>query len=432
MATSFSQNTHRVTTGHAGRAAAIAMALVAAASGGCTQHAGGWTQWGGPNRNFNVADKLPDTWPAAGPKQLWKRPLGDGYSTIVTDGPALYTMYRADKDHEAIVAIDAETGATRWEHRYAAPYLSKSEKEKQVLEFGTGPNSTPLLADGKLYAVGFTSILHCLDAATGRVIWKSDLYKDMGGSFMEFGYAASPLAYGRTIILPVGGKGQGVVALNRDDGRVVWKSTDFDASYPSPIVTTVGGRDHLVVFMAGEAAGLSPETGELHWTLPHANQWRTNICTPLVLPGERVYFGNGGDEVGGLLVKLSLRDGKVAAEQLWHNKKVKCGMSDAVLVGDRLYTALSSPENSLGAVKVADGSIAWQKRGYPRARLMVVGDRLLVLNDEGKLSLTIAEESGLKEIASAKLLEKDAWSQPTIVGKRMYLRDRKSILAVEL
>src|ERR1043166_7678543 len=148
----------------------------------------GWTQWGGPTRDFHSPEtELIFKWSDTGPKTLWKRDLGEGYSAILASGDTLYTMFRKGDD-ENVIALNAKDGKTRWTHTYAAPMPPKTEPQ-----FGRGPNATPLLVDGRLISVGFTGQLFCFDARTGKPIWSHDLYKDFHASFLEFGYSASPL-----------------------------------------------------------------------------------------------------------------------------------------------------------------------------------------------------------------------------------------------
>ena len=193
-----------------------------------------WAQWGGPTGDFKAETSgLADKWPEGGPKQLWSRDLGDGYSCIVHDGERLYTMYRPvdeekNKTDELIVALDPATGKTIWELEYDAPFVEGTDTS-----FGRGPHSTPLIVGDRLFAIGAMVKLHCLDKNTGKVIWERDLRKDFNASHMMYGYGASALAYKDTIILPIGGEGQGVVALKQSDGTVAWKNQDFGPTHAS-------------------------------------------------------------------------------------------------------------------------------------------------------------------------------------------------------
>src|SRR5580698_158313 len=166
-----------------------------------------WPQFGGPNRNFVVDSKgLAAQWPAEGPKKLWMRPLGEGYSEISVDQGTLYTMYRKG-EQEVAVAMDAATGKTRWEYAYNASFGS------MAMENGPGPHTTPLILGNRVYTVGILAVLNCFDKTTGKLVWSKDLYKDFpGSSRMDRGYSSSPMAYKNSIILTIGGAGHAVIA----------------------------------------------------------------------------------------------------------------------------------------------------------------------------------------------------------------------------
>lgn len=235
-----------------------------------------WPQWGGPHRNFKSEAKgLANSWPEKGPKQLWSRDLGEGYSAIVGDGERLYTMYRKS-DQEIVIALEAQTGKTVWEHSYAAPLLKDMN-----IDNGVGPHATPLLVGNYLYTAGVISKLHCFDKRTGKVVWSHELWKEFQGTFVDTGYSCSPIAYKNTIIVTVGGAGRALMAFNQADGTVAWKNQNFNNSPSSPTMINLGGQDQLVAFLAGEVVGVDPNNGELLWSHPHATKWDLNISTPV-------------------------------------------------------------------------------------------------------------------------------------------------------
>ena len=193
-----------------------------------------WPQFGGPNRDFtSPSTKLAIQWPKGGPKQVWSRDLGEAYSGIAVDDGTLYTMYRED-DHDVVVALDADTGKTQWEHRYKAPPFRGFNDD-----FGFGARSTPLVLSDRIITLGVNAQMHCLDKATGKVLWSHDLMKEYDATRPRWGYASSALAYKNSIIVPVGGKGHSVMAFDRETGAVVWSRHDFPNAYSSPILIDV-------------------------------------------------------------------------------------------------------------------------------------------------------------------------------------------------
>ncbi len=402
--------------------AALGVVLLATATAGAQ-----WPQWGGPNRDFKCATTgLTDTWPDQGPKRLWTRDLGEGYSGIVVDDGRLFTMYRAD-DKEIVVAMDAPTGRTVWEHAYDAPV-----PKKHVRQFGAGPRGAPLVVGKRVYTVGVSGILHCLSRKTGRVHWSHKLLEEFDGTFLMHGYASSPLVYKRLLIVPVGGKGHSFVALNRRTGRIVWKRHDFANSYSSPIIINVDGQDQLVCFMGSEVVGLDPLTGDLRWRFPHENRYHQNICMP-VWGDDHILFITSVEGGGSRGLRLTRVGDETRVEELWHNPKVKVHHTNAIRVGDYVYTSTGGRGPALiNAINVKTGELAWRERGFAKATLLYADGRFILLDEDGNLALARATPEHLTILSKVHLLDRPAWTVPTLVGHRLYLRDKKVIMALDL
>src|SRR5829696_864624 len=201
-----------------------------------------WTQWGGPHRNFQTeASGIKDTWPATGPRVVWKRTLGEGYSSPAVENGVLYTLYGKSRE-EIVVAANAETGQTLWER--ATPVTFQSDVAQNQ---GNGPYTTPLIVGDRLFTTGVGGRLQCLDKKTGKEIWTQQLWADHRGSQMMYGYAASPLAFRDTVIVPVGGSGKAVMAFSQADGKVAWGKNDLGNVYSSPILIDVSGFEQAAV-----------------------------------------------------------------------------------------------------------------------------------------------------------------------------------------
>ncbi|HMF62189.1 MAG TPA: PQQ-binding-like beta-propeller repeat protein, partial [Vicinamibacterales bacterium] len=200
-----------------------------------------WTQWGGPHRNFQTeASGLKDTWPASGPRVIWKRSLGEGYSSPAVENGVLYTMYGKPKV-EVVLATDAETGRTLWEQ--ATPAAFQSDAPEQ----GNGPYSTPLIAGERLFTTGVAGRLQCIDKKTGIARWTQQLWDSHQGTRLMYGYASSPIAYRNMVIVPVGGRGKAVMAFDQATGTVAWQKNDYANTYSSPILISVDGLEQLVL-----------------------------------------------------------------------------------------------------------------------------------------------------------------------------------------
>jgi outer membrane protein assembly factor BamB len=394
-----------------------------------------WPQWGGPNRNFTSgATGLASAWPSGGPRQAWSRSLGEGYSAIVVEGNRAYTMYRerpgllsfGKQDQEIVVALNTADGKTIWEHRYDAPELPRMN-----LEYGPGPHSTPLIVGNRIYTVGAMGHLLALDKNTGRPAWSHNLHQEFGVTWGR-GYSCSPIAYKDTIILVTGKKGHSVIAFKQSDGSVAWKKQDFDYGPSSPILINVDGQEQLVLFMADGPVALDPASGELLWTHPHKTDYGLNISTPVWGPGNLLFLSSaysGGSRV----LHLTQKAGKTSVKQLWFSSRMRIHFGSAVRIGDYVYGSSGDFGPAfLAGVDVKTGTVAWQDRSFSRASLVHADGKVIVLDEDGDLALLTVSPQGAKVLARASVLSKIAWTPPTLAGTRLYIRDRKTIRALDL
>lgn len=421
----------------------ILFAALIGLSGAASVQAGSpaWPQWGGPNRNFKCKAKgLAESWPEKGPKKLWSRELGDGYSAIVCDGDTLYTMYTirekleknkyALKGQEAVIALDARTGKTQWEYKYDAPW----EKDMEM-EYGPGPYSTPLVVGDRLITIGVTAKMFCFDKSSGKVLWKHDLREEykLPVEKGDRGFGSSPVAYKNTVLLPVGGKGKGIVAWDLESGSETWKGGNFKPTYASLFVIKLDDEDQIVVFGQKEVLGARPGTGEVLWKHAHPTQYGANISTPVWDAKNRRLFISSAYGMGSRGIQLEHQDGKTEAKELWYNKKMKIHFGNAVQVGGLV---LGSSGDFMGctlcAVDLATGEFAWQQRGIAKATVLYADKKLIVLDEDGNLIVGRVTRDGFDQLSAGQVCDKNAWTVPTLVGRTLYLRDRKSIMALDL
>jgi outer membrane protein assembly factor BamB len=393
-----------------------------------------WPQFGGPNRNFTVDSKLAASWPASGPKRLWDRPLGEGYSGIAVDNGVLYTMYRKG-DTEVAVALDAASGKTLWEYAYPAAMSG------MALENGPGPHSTPLILGDRVYTVGILSKLICFDKKTGKPLWSKDLYKDFPGStHMDRGYSCSPLAYKNTIILTVGGPGHAVIALNPADGALVWAKNDFGNSPSSPVLINVQGQDQLVAFLDdggsdrahGMVTGLDPNNGTLLWSHPHKTSWDLNIALP-VWGDDGILFISSAYGTGSRALRLTREGNQTRVQELWYNNRMRIHHGTIIRLGDYVYGSSGDfGPAPLTAVNVKTGEVKWQERAFPKAVFVYADGKLIVVDEDGGLSLATVSPEGVKVISKTSVLSHNSWTPPSLAGSKLYIRDRKSIMALDV
>jgi outer membrane protein assembly factor BamB len=400
----------------------------------------GWTQWGGPDRNFVVADAgLAESWPAAGPRLAWSRPLGTGHSAIAAAGGRLFTLYRAGDGRakqgpwdaeETVVALDAATGRTLWEHKYPS--------RRQDFSFGAGPHATPLVVGDRVFTIGTNQELFAFDAASGKVLWSHDFITDFKSPELllrpnvKTGYGCSPIAFDDTIICSVGGPGQSVMAFRQRDGAVVWKSGDFLTSAAAPILIEIGGRPQVVFLGGGSVTGLDPRTGAILWIHPHDPGNDLNCTTPLWGP-DNVLVLSSAYKAGSRALELRQDGGATRVAERWFTNRVRFMFLSAIRQGDFVYgTTGDFGPAFLTALDIRTGQAAWQHRGFSRASLLQAGEKTIILDEDGDLALAKLTPQGATILAQAKIFETVSWTVPTLVGTTLYARDREKIVALDL
>ena len=426
--------------GGAASALGALLAVTAFAALDAQQPSSGWMQWGGPNRNFmSDATGLADVWPASGPPVLWSRTLGLGHSAIVAAGDALYTLYRPGKQisrtgpwsgEEVVIALDAKTGKTIWEHRYPSEPFDFTQ--------GAGPHSTPLVVGDRLFATGTNKQVHALDTRTGKVIWARDLVKDLGAPprlirpAVKAGYAVSPLAWRDTIILQAGGPGQAVIALRQSDGSVAWKSGDFLVSEASPLLIDVSGQPQVVIFAAQAVYGVNPEDGRVLWSHPHDTSGDMNNSTPL-WGADNVLIVSSGYDQGTRALRLTRQGDTTRVEELWFTNRLKVMFANALRLGDHVYASHGDFGPAVTtALNVKTGEVAWQERGFGRSSFVYADGKAIVMDEDGDLALARLSPQGMTVLSQAHIFDTVSWTAPTLIGTTLYARDREKIVALNL
>lgn len=392
-----------------------ALGLIGAGSAG----AEGWGEWGGPGRDFGSSWKAPRhaqpvEWGELGPRILWWRDFGPGYSGIVTDGHALYTMTRQG-EHERIVALAAADGENLWSYSYEAATDGLAAVDKS---YGDAPQATPLLANGAVIGFGYTAVLSAVEAESGRLRWSRDLAQELSARPPYFGHAASPLPVDDAVVVLAGG----VHAFDLADGEPRWHNRQLDGSYASPLLVEGPDGRQIVIAAAGEIVGLDAETGELLWRKEHANQHRTILSTPILGPDQTVFVS--AYFLGSIALRLE-PEGK--ARELWQQPDLQISHFNAVRNSDMV---VASRDRRLMAVDLGSGEILWKEKGMGKSNLVRRGDDYLLLSDRGRLTLASMDRAGFRSRGSAQILEGRSWSPPTVVGDRLFARNGTSIVAV--
>jgi outer membrane protein assembly factor BamB len=388
-----------------------------------------WPQWRGPNRDGHSSDtRLLKQWPKDGPPLVWKATdLGLGYATVSVVGDRIFTM--GDKgDDDYVIALSRTDGKGLWRTkvgRGGAPGWGGF----------VGPRCSPTIDGERVFAVGQYGEVVCLDAATGREIWRKDYVKDFDGQLPEWGYCAMPLVDGEQVILAPGGKRGALVALDKKSGTLVWQSRELNDNihYSSPIVAEIGGVRQYIQLTDASVAGIAAADGRLLWRAPRKGSTAV-IPTPIYHDG--FVYVTSGYGAGCNLFKISSADGKFSAEQVYANKVMMNHHGGVVRVGDYLYGFSDSKGWTCQDFKT--GRAVWQEKGKLGKGSLVYADGLLYLRAEAKvgaIAVIEATSEGYREkgrFDQPDRSDKNSWPHPVVAGGRLYLRDQDVLLSYDV
>lgn len=398
----------------------ILIALVVPLAG--TVRAADWPNWRGLQYDgISREVGLLKSWPAAGPALVWKRELPGGYSSMAVAGGKLFTQTKEGKE-ETVLCVDAVSGQPVWEHRYPADYDLHPTLDAR---FKSGPRSTPAVDGGRVYTLGTTGILLCLEVKTGKPVWSVDLLKLAGRACPEFGYSNSPVISGDLLFVHPGGPGgNSLAALNKRTGEVVWKALDDPIGYSTPILVKDSGVEQLVHFTATGLVAVTPKEGKLLWRYEWKTNFDLNVATPIYADGQVFLSSNYGR--GAALVRLK---GAAAPEEVYRTQNVQSHFSTCVLYQGHLY---GFTLGRLRCVELKTGEVKWEERGLGNGSLLVADGQLFVLSERGDLVLAEASPAAYNERSRWKALEGTCWSAPVLANGKLYLRNEKTLLALDV
>jgi outer membrane protein assembly factor BamB len=386
-----------------------------------------WPVWGGKNRDFiSNASGLANSWPASGPKKLWTRPLGDGYSAIAEEGGVLYTAYRRGVN-DVITALNASTGKTLWEYEYVNLFTNDFAEK-----VGPGPYAMPQVIGGRVVAASATGKIHSLDKKTGKLVWAHDLFAEFHATHLIYGYSCHALPYKDLLIFMAGGNGDGAIALRQSDGSVVWKALQFTNSYSSPLLINVDGQTQVAFLAAKTVFGFNPDNGALLWSHPHETPYGIAISTPVWAPGNLLFVASAYG-LGARTLELHQSGGKTTVKELWYDPHLELHFGTAIQRDGYVY--ISSGYNGpvlMSAVELRTGKVAWRQRGFAKAQLLWADGKLILADEDGTLALCRVSPQKFEVLSQVSLLQNIAWTPPTLVGTHLYLRDRKTLMALDL
>lgn len=381
-----------------------------------------WHQWRGPNRDGRIAGfKAPARWPAK-LQRRWKVEVGEGHASPLVAGNSAYLFARVG-ENEVARLLDLATGRELWRDSYPAPYQMNPAAQGH----GKGPKSTPALAQGRLYTLGISGILSCLDARTGKVVWRHDFSSQFKQTSPLFGTAQSPLVDRGLLIAHVGGQDDGVLtAFDALTGKVRWRWTGDGPAYASPIVVTIGGVRQVVNQTQKQCVGLDAATGKLLWSLPFTTAYDQNSVTPVVA-GDLVVFA--GLQKPTFACRIRKKGEEWTAEKVWETRDVTMYMSTAVASGKRLYGMSERRSGQMFSLETATGKVLWTGEGRmgDNASVWDAGTHVLALTTGADLIVYKKAGDTLAEVARYPVAESATWASPAISGNRFLIKDASTL-----
>ncbi len=404
--------------------AVLACALVCESAASCD-----WPQILGPTRNgVYVGNDLAGAWPKEGPPVVWQKPIGRGFGGPAVASGKVILFHRLD-DKETVECLDAKTGKQLWTFGYPTNY-------RDEFNFDDGPRAVPAIAAGRVYTFGAEGVLHCLDFVTGKKIWSVDTKTEFKAGKGYFGMACSPLVEGNAVLLNIGGaNGAGIVAFDKATGKPLWKATDDEASYSSPVAATINGRRHVFVFTRAGLVAIEPQAGKVEFQFPWRAKYATsvNAATPLIV--DDLLFLSASYETGAVLLRV--KEGRVekiwSGDDLLSNQYATSVYRDGFLYGfDGRADPGFQPPPSLRCVELKTGKVGWSKTGLGAGTVILAGGDLLVLSDNGQLIRVAAQPDEYKETGRAQLFPAGMRAFPALAEGFLYARSKDKLFCVDL
>jgi outer membrane protein assembly factor BamB len=394
-----------------------------------------WPQWRGPDRNGVItATRLPQKWPEKWPAPLWRSFVGEGYSSpVVVDG-RVFIQGRPKEGQESCLCFDADNGKPLWSVTYPCAFQPPDRTA------GRGPNSTPLVADNRVYMLGLHGMFHCLDVKSGRILWKHDfaqeywgVEKDASGLDTWFpicGTAASPLMVGNLVVVPVGGKKAGtMVAFDPRTGKVVWNALTERSSYASPLLANLAGLRQLVGYTGLRMVGLDLASREVLWDFPVRAHIEQTIVSPVIWKDQVIIAGDVKPTVA---VRISRDGSRVVQTEAWRSPHLRVYTVTPLVFNDHLV-GLDAPSRRLVCLDLASGQKTWETARFGEfGSLLLAGDQILALNSDAELIVLKADPKSCTVVGRWQVSDAGGtWAHPAVTGSRIFIKDREHLLCFD-
>ena len=380
-----------------------------------------WPRFGGLNQDHIVHNvRLRRDWDINPPRELWRHPVGPGWSSFAIVGQFAFTQeQRGNK--EAVVCYEADTGRQIWLHTDKARFSDAAS--------GPGPRATPTFHDSRLYTLGATGILNCIDPFTGAVLWNTNIVEDADTRLIEWGMAGSPLVYEDLVIVNPGGESGAVAAYDRITGEKCWAGGNHKASYASPQVAVFDGLPQVVIYCSEGVSGHDITSGDELWSFEWTNMSGLNIAQPVILPDSSVFISSGY-ATGSALLNVSGQGRQWQAKSCWERpNRFKLKFNGGIYRDGYIY---GLDEGILSCFDLSDGKRTWKRGRYRYGQVVLVGDVLMVVTESGEAVLVEVSPQKAVEVARFQAIEGKTWNHPVVSRGRLFIRNGQEAACYDL
>lgn len=385
--------------------------------------AGDWPQWRGPDRTGVSQEKgLLKQWPASGPRKNWSiSNLGEGYGSLAIQGERIFVQ-GTNRNASVVFSLNRADGKMVW----SAALGPKVDEGR-----GNGPRSTPTIDGDRIYVLTENGDLACLRGRDGSRVWSKNILREFGGDNPHWLISESPLIDGNRVIVSPGGKGAGIVALDKMTGKTVWTSSELNdgAGYASCIIADVGGVKTIMNFTSRAAVGVRASDGKLMWRYDRAANNTANCTTPVYL-NNKVFFSSAYG-TGAALLDLTPQGGEVKAREVYFTRDMQNHHGGVVLVNGYIYGFSNS---ILTCIEFATGKKMWSDRSVGKGALTYADGMLFLMGENNLVGLAEATPSGYKEKGRFSIADsgKPSWAHPVVAGGKLYIRNQGELAAYDV
>ncbi|MBC8290013.1 MAG: PQQ-binding-like beta-propeller repeat protein, partial [Planctomycetes bacterium] len=406
-------------------------------SGLATAIAGDWPQILGPTRNgVATGEKLAESWPAAGPKELWSHKVGDGFAGVAVKGGKAIVFHRIG-DEEVAECLDPSSGKVIWKAAFPTEYVPSYTADR-------GPRAVPLIDGEHVYLYGALGGLHCVKLADGKHVWSRDIYQEYSskrpsrGEPAEgyFGYGSTPIVEGDLLLLNAGGHTleAGLVAFNKKTGKTVWNKTSEKATYSSPVTATVEGQRHVIFVTRLNVVSVDPKNGRTLFEFPFGRLGPAATgATPVVFDSH--VFITGSYNFGAILARL----GRTGSVQVWESDEILSSQYTTSILHEGAMFGIHGRQDqgspALRCINPRTKQIHWEEPNFGYATLIKADGKLLIVSTEGEVTLAKLNSKKYEPIASAGLFKErrsTTRALPALADGRLFLRDERTLKCVSV